>query len=99
MIVFELTMPHVGSWNGKWTGADKTYVRTMREQTVPKALWDKDFYYRWDDGWEACVSVRRMPVNEARKLERRSDGFRGYDWMIRSIVTKGCIEPERRMKQ
>lgn len=51
-------------------------------------------YYRWDDGWEACVSVRRMPVNEARKLERRSDGFCGYDWMITSIVNKGCIEPE-----
>lgn len=22
---FELTMPNVGSWNGKWTGADKKY--------------------------------------------------------------------------
>jgi hypothetical protein len=24
-ISFELTMPNVGSWNGKWTGADKKY--------------------------------------------------------------------------
>lgn len=93
MIVFELTMPHCGSWNGKWTGADRMYIRTRRECDVPKEHWDKDFYYRWEDGWEACVSVRRMPVQEARKLERVSAGFSGYDWMIRSIIKKGFIEP------
>lgn len=92
MITFELSMPHAGSWNGKWTGEGRCYVRTMDERRVPKEYWNKDFYYRWDDGWEACVSVRRMPVGEARKLERRSVGFAGYDWMIKSIVERGCIE-------
>ena len=96
MIVFELTMPHCGSWNGRWTQADKLHVRTRDERKVPMPVWDKDFFYRWDDGWEACVSVRRMPANEARKLERKSDGFCGYDWMIRSICSKGFIEPESR---
>lgn len=91
MIVFELTMPHCGSWNGKWTGADRRYIRTRRECDVPKEHWDKDFYYRWEDGWEACVSVRRMPVQEARKLERVSAGFSMYDWMIRSIIKHGKI--------
>ena len=91
MIVFELTMPHVGSWNGKWSGADKSYIRTMDERKVPKECWDKDFYYRWDDGWSACVSVKRTKASEAKKLEMRSSGFCGYDWMIRSIIECGCI--------
>lgn len=91
MIVFELTMPHVGSWNGKWTGADRRYIRTRDERTVPKEYWDKDFDYRWEDGWGACVSVKRMPASEARKLERLSAGFSGYDWMIKSIIKRGYI--------
>lgn len=94
MIVFELTMPHVGSWNGKWSGADRRYIRTKRECDVPKELWDKDFDYRWDDGWGANVSVKRMPISEARKLERKSAGFCGYDWMIKSIIERGYIDDE-----
>lgn len=96
MIVFELTMPHCGSWNGKWTGADKRYIRTRRECDVPKEHWGKGFFYRWDDGWEACVSVKQMPVREARKLERISAGFSRYDWMIESIIRHGYIDPEWR---
>ena len=91
MIVFELTMPHAGSWNGKWTGADRRYIRTRAEHLVPKELWGRDFRYRWDDGWEANVSVTKMPAPEARKLERKSAGFAGYDWMIRSIISYGKI--------
>ena len=91
MIVFKLTMPNVRSWNGKWTEADRVFVRTADERKVPKKLHDKDFFYRWEDGWTACVSVRKMPVNEARKLERRSNGFCGYDWMIKSLMQDGYI--------
>ena len=95
MIVFELSMPNRGSWNGKWTGDKKVFVRVKRESLVPKELWNKDFYHHWDDGWTACVSVRRMPVKEARKLEKQSQGFCGYDWMINSIIQKGIIEYEK----
>jgi len=91
MIVFELTMPHVNSWNGKWSGADRRYIRTRDERTVPKECWGKEFDYRWDDGWGALVSVKRMRVSEARKLERLSAGFAGYDWMINSIIKRGYI--------
>ena len=91
MIVFELTMPNVGSWNGKWSGADRRYIRTKRERDVPKSLWGKSFYYRWDDGWGACVSVERVPATEARKLERLSSGFLRYDWMIESLIKRGYI--------
>ena len=91
MIVFELTMPHVGSWNGKWSGADKRYIRTMDERKVPKECWDKDFYYRWDDGWCACVSVTKVDSKEAAKIRKKSAGFCGYDWIIRSIIKNGEI--------
>ena len=91
MIVFELTMPHCASWNGKWSGADRRYIRVMPEKDVPRECWANDHYYRWDDGWEACVSVNRMPAREARRLERVSAGFSGYDWMIKSIIRRGYI--------
>lgn len=96
MIVFSLSMPNVGSWNGKWTQEGQCFVRIRRECDVPKEVWNKDFYYHWDDGWTACVGVTKMPSNEARKLERKSKGFCGYDWMIRSIIKFGEIRTERR---
>ena len=96
MIVFELTMPNRGSWNGKWSQEDKLHVRVKKERDVPKEYWDRDFIYRWDDGWTACVSLRRMPAVEARKLDKQSSGFCGYDWMIDSICKKGFIEPTRK---
>ena len=99
MIVFELTMPHVASWNGKWSGADRHYIRTKYERFVPKELWDRSFDYRWDDGWEACVLVNRMPVKEARKLERLSSGFCGYDWMIDSLIKRGFIVSESDLRR
>lgn len=101
MIVFELSMPHVGSWNGKWTGDGGNYIRTKAERSVPKELWGKDFFYRWEDGWEACVHVYQRPYRDAQKLERLSDGFCGYDWMIRSLIKVGYITPdyEKAVKQ
>jgi hypothetical protein len=31
---FELTMPNVGLWNGKWTGSDKKYyiIKTVSDK-------------------------------------------------------------------
>lgn len=94
MIVFELTMPHAASWNDKWSGADQRHIRVKYECDVPKDIIGKDFDYRWDDGWCANVSVQKMPAKEARRLERVSNGFCGYDWMIRSIIKHGRIEVE-----
>ena len=91
MIVFELTMPGVGSWNGKWSGADRRYICVRRNDAVPKELYEKDFFYSWPDGWTACVSVNKMPAKEARKLQKISAGFRGYDWMIDSLIADGYI--------
>lgn len=91
MIVFELTMPNRGSWNGKWSGDNRKFIRLRKNSEVPKNLVDKRYTYSWDDGWTACVTVTRMPADEAHKLERKSDGFAGYDWMIDSIIRYGTI--------
>lgn len=96
MIVFELSMPRVGSWNNKWSGEGDLFVRTRDERKVPKEYWNEDFFYRWDDGWTACVSTRRMQAKDAQKLERKSKGFCGYDWMIDSIIKHGEIKEKDR---
>ena len=91
MIVFELTMTGVGSWNHKWTGENKKYLRTRRESEVPKERWNRNYEYSWDDGWTACVSVRKVDYREVRKMMKNSAGFYGYDWMISSIIRYGYI--------
>ena len=98
MIVFELSMPNKGSWNGKWSQEGQLFVRVIREYDVPKEYWNKSFYYMWDDGWTACVTTTRMTANKARKLERKSKGFCDYDWMIRSIIKYGDIRDEGGVK-
>lgn len=94
MIVFELTMPHKGSWNGKWSQEGQLFVRTYDQRKVPKEYWNKSFYYHWDDGWTACVTTYKVTAQEAKKLDRKSRGFCGYDWMIKSIIKYGEIKTE-----
>lgn len=91
MIIFELTMPNCGSWNGKWSGEKRLYAKSRRNNQVPKEVVGKKFYYRWDDGWTACVSVKKVYYREGRKIMRKSSGFCGYDWMIDSIINYGKI--------
>lgn len=62
---------------------------------VPKEVVGKSFYHRWEDGWTACVSVEKVDCREAQKIERKSDGFCGYDWMIESIIKYGEIRYRR----
>ena len=95
MISFELSMPNKGSWDGKWSREGQLFVRTRRERDVPKEYWNKSFYYSWDDGWTACVTTTRVTCAEAKKLEQKSKGFHGYDWMITSIIKHGDIGTER----
>ena len=91
MIIFTLSMPTRGSWNGRWSGEDRVYARIFHNNDVPKDIIGKDFYYNWDDGWCACVSVTKIDSKEAAKIRKKSAGFCGYDWMIRSIIKNGEI--------
>lgn len=94
MIVFTLSMPTSGSWNGRWSGEDRVYARIFHNNDVPKDIIGKDFYYNWDDGWCACVSVTKVDSKEAAKIRKKSAGFCGYDWMIESIIKNGKIIAE-----
>ena len=92
-ICFELSMPNRASWNGRWSGeADlyarvRDFVRSRDEMELAKSILAKPNYsYDFGDGWRANVSVRAVTSPEARKIERRSRGFSGYDWMIDSII-------------
>ena len=91
MIIFTLSMPNRGSWNGRWSGENRVYARIFHNNDVPKDIIGKDFYYNWDDGWYACVSVAKVDSKEAAKIRKKSAGFCGYDWMIRSIIKHGEI--------
>ena len=67
-----------------------SYAR-VENVTFRKNIGESRFFHSWDDGWTACVTLTRMPAAEARKLERKSKGFCGYDWMIKSIINYGDI--------
>lgn len=94
MIIFTLSMPNRGSWNGRQSGEDRVYARIFHNNDVPKDIIGKGFYYNWDDGWCACVSVTKIDSKEAAKIRKKSAGFCGYDWMIRSIIKNGEIVVE-----
>jgi len=86
-ITFELTMPNVGSWNGKFSGADNKYtvIKKLKNAEVDK-LELKNYYYNFGDGWGANVNVK---VSEKR--EKATNKFMGYEWMIESIIKNGKI--------
>lgn len=93
MIIFELTMPNRGSWNGKWSGDNKVHVITKHNNKVSKELNNKEYCYTWDDGWTACIKVYKMNANtkEYRQLIKNNIGFCGYNWMVDSIIEHGKI--------
>lgn len=90
-------MPNRGSWNGHWSGENDRHIiikneRYFSDKKKMYELVDKDYWYRWNDGWSACISVSKMPAVEARKLKKKSSGFCGYDWMVESIIEHGKIQ-------
>ena len=88
-IEFRLSMPRRSSWNGKWSGEDKNYVivkKISNEWAKEIGIEDNkktSWYYRWDDGWTACITARVLKKGERVK---GFDGFCGYDWMVDNIL-------------
>ncbi len=95
ILAFTLSMPGAASWNGRWSGEGRLYVKVQTMST--KALKAKaesligHHSYGWSDGWRASVAVREVDAKEARQLRRKSNGFCGYDWMVGSLLKHGKI--------
>lgn len=98
IIAFELSMPSVASWNGKWSGEGRKYVIVRNVGASKKAV-DKYtkivkrgyYHYSFGDGWAAGIQVKEIDRSIARKLKTASAGFCGYDWMVTSICDDGEI--------
>ncbi len=94
-IIFELTMPNVGSWNGKWSGENGKYTisKNITKSNFKQKEWQKKFYnklekgenlnyyYNFGDGWSANIEVRK-----AKPREKVTNKFYGYEWMAQSIL-------------
>jgi len=102
LVSFQLTMPNVGSWNGKWTGASKKYYVVqkiaptwLKKQEHFKELLEKgrdNWHHSWNDGWGANVTVEIIDASEAKKRRKESAGFCGYEWMIDNIKYYGVTD-------
>lgn len=87
-VIFELSMPGVASWDGRWSGEGRAYNR-VRQIDAARAVelgMPNSWTHRWSDGWCAEVSARLMNKGERTP---KSDGFSGYDWMIDNIIARG----------
>lgn len=101
IISFELTMPNVGSWNGKWTGEGEKYfiIKSVSNKffkdNIEKLLDGEklynSWYYNFGDGWGANVRMEIIDATIARHRRKVSKGFCGYGWMVDSIIKRGKI--------
>lgn len=105
ILLFLLTMPNRGSWNGGWSGSGnyfaiirKTGNSKADRERAAKVLAHGSYYYRWDDGWGANVSVKEVSEAEARIARKKSKGFCGYDWMVDSIMERQKILADHEIK-
>lgn len=93
--VFMLTMPAVGSWNGKWTGAGEFYAVTKKILERGKQLYPNlrqgNYSYDFGDGWRANINVEFVTPSKAKEIEKKAKGFMNYEWMIASILKHGKI--------
>jgi hypothetical protein len=104
-IAFELTMPNNNSWNGRWSGEGRRYIRVITTGNT-KATREKfeklvgGHYYNFGDGWGANVQVKLLADgNEKRRLMKLSAGFCGYDWMIDSLRWYGKIMNDNQRRE
>ncbi len=108
ILAFILTMPNVGSWNGKWNAEGRLHAIVINytkiygkskeaKQKAETILNEGSFYYNFGDGWGACISVKRVTASEAANIRKKSAGFGGYDWMVDSILRYGTIDRNSRI--
>jgi len=98
-IAFILSMPNVGSWDGKWTGEGdfhclvRSYTHTKESPNSEylNVISKTSHYYSFEDGWGASVRTEEIKGNQISKYKRLSKGFHGYNWMVDEIEEHGRI--------
>lgn len=97
ILSFTLSMPNNNAWDGKWSGEGKLYAVTRSFSSGNKRaqqILDKGYFtYNFGDGWTAGIHVRKVDAKEAARIRKKSRGFYGYDWMVKSIILELKIEP------
>lgn len=99
-LAFVLTMPSNNSWNGRWSGDERVHCvlenfrGKKQEAKAAEIVAKSPYFYEFGDGWCAKIEVKQVDRAEAAKLRRKSAGFNGYDWMVRTIVYYGEIIAE-----
>lgn len=93
---FILTMPNVGSWDGKWTGGNDLHckIQMVKKNKLQELLGSEQsnsWHYNFGDGWSANVKAKVVTDEEIRELQQANKGMMGYDWMIESILEYGEI--------
>lgn len=108
-IVYILTMPNIGSWDGKFSGEGRLncVVKSYnKDSSIPEKVLSMKygFHYNFGDGWAANITAKEITVKEKSKYKKESKGFYGYEWMITEIEDCGRIktleerQQERRLK-
>lgn len=83
---FELTMPNNSAWNGIDTGNRGChYVFRDVDKLLANKLDGTCYYYDFGDGWGANIEVKK-------EKKCKSNGFRGYEWMVDEIIEYGHIK-------
>ena len=95
ILCFKLSMPNVGSWDGKWSGIGRDYSKIVNFGTSKKSIEkareviEKKYYnYNFGDGWSTRITVSQVNSKDVRRIRKQSKGFCGYDWMVDSIIEK-----------
>ncbi len=100
ILQFTLSMPNKGSWNGQWSGESDLYAYTTsfrgknKIANATKILAEEYFSYNFFDGWSASIAVTEIDASTRRKVDRKTKGCCGYEWMIYSIIENGFITTE-----
>lgn len=86
LLRFEITMPNNNAWDGKDRGNKGSHFafRNVDKKTADR-LDGKNFYYNFGDGWGCNIKV-------TKNKRCNTNGFRGYEWMIDSIIEHNEIK-------
>ena len=96
-----LTMPNVGSWDGKWHKTVDEYSKEVKilKGAIPDETYNKlkngeeiSGYYNFGDGWGANVTIKR------KNKEKVSGNFSSYSWMIKTLLKDGFIHTDYKDK-